>query len=119
MHDGTQLRLISRTASSAQQEHIRAGWSDDTTITDAELSATSPTDTVTLPAGSGNQYMILWRSDADGGDPTEVHISGGGNSRNLFNPAVNRTINGVAGKLLISANQFNTALAGGEPVRLV
>ena len=66
------------------------GWSDDDTITDAELAAgaTSDTNTIIIPDGTGAQHLFIWRADADGGDPTEVHISGAGNSRNSFTEAV-------------------------------
>lgn len=83
-----------------QSEHIRTGWSADQAITDSELSSSSPTNTVKLPTGIGFQYLALWRADADGGDPTEVHLAGGGNSRNVFGAATNYTYNSVAGKLI-------------------
>ena len=103
-----------------QEQHIRAGWSADTSIADAELSATSPTNTVRLGTNaSGLNYLALWRSDADGGNPTEVHISGGGNARNTFGAATDRTIGGVPGKLIVSATRQNADLLGGELVRLV
>ena len=101
-----------------QSEHIRTGWSADQAITDSELSASSPTNTVKLPTGIGFQYLALWRADADGGDPTEVHLAGGGNSRNLFGAATNYTYNSVAGKL-IECDQQNVVLLGGEMARLV
>ena len=102
-----------------QEQHIRAGWSADTTISDTELSATSDTNTVTLGAATGLQYLALWRSDADGGDPTEVHIAGGGNARNTFGAAVDRAFGGVAGKLIVSVARQNASLLSGENVRLV
>ena len=102
-----------------QAQHIRAGWSADTMIADAELSATSATDTVVLGPAVGFNYLALWRSDADGGDPSEVHIAGGGNARNTFGPAVDRTIGGVPGKLIVSVTRQNASLLGGENVRLV
>ena len=112
---------ISATGGSApvQQHHVRAGWSADTSISDGELSASSSNNTVTLPPAAGLHYLAIWRSDADGGDPTEVHLAGGGNSRNLFGPAVNRAFGGVDGKLIVSVAQQNASLLGGENARLV
>lgn len=46
------------------------------------------------------------------------HLAGGGISRNLFGAATNYTYNSVAGKLIVSANQQNAVLLGGEMVRL-
>ena len=70
------------------------GWSDDDTITDDEIAAgaTSDTNTIIIPNGTGAQHLFIWRADADGGDPTEVHISGAGNSRNSFTVAVARSV---------------------------
>ena len=103
-----------------QTEHIRAGWSADQAITNAELTESSDTDTVTLGTDfSGFNYLAFWRSDADGGDPTEVNLVGGGNSRNLFNAAIDRAYNGVAGKLIVSVARQNADLLGGEDARIV
>ena len=97
-----------------------AGWSADTTITDAEITAgaTSTTNSVVLPLSTGSLYMFVWRADADGGDPTEVHIGAAGNSRTLFETAVARAVGSVAGQMLVSVNTFNTGLTGGETVRV-
>ena len=98
-----------------------AGWSADTSISDAEITAgaTSDTNSVVLPTGSGSLYMFIWRADADGGDPSEVHISGVLNSRNLFATATAKIVNSIAGQLIVSVNTFNVALTGGETVRVV
>ena len=98
-----------------------AGWSADTTITDAEITAgaTSTTNSVVLPISTGSLYMFVWRADADGGDPSEVHIGAAGNSRTLFETAVARAVGGVAGQMLVSVNTFNTGLTGGETVRVI
>ena len=100
-------------------EHVRAGWSDDATVSAAELTATSGTNTVTLPTDTGLHYLGIWRSDADGGDPSEVHLAGGGNSRNLFGAATDLTIGSTPGKLIVSAARQNASLLGGETARLV
>ena len=99
-----------------------AGWSDDTTITDAEITAggTSATNSVVLPLSAGSRYMFVWRADADGGNPSELHIgAAGGNSRTLFGAAVARAVGGVAGQMLVSINTFNAGLTGGETVRVI
>ena len=97
------------------------GWSDDTTITDDELAAgaTSDTNSITIPDGTGSQFLFVWRSDADGGDPTEVHISGAGNSRTTFGAATPRTVDGTPGQLIVSASTYLTNFAEGETLRVV
>ena len=74
---------------------------------------------ITLPDATGLNYLALWRADSDGGDPSEVHLSGGGNSRNLFGAAVARSYNGLAGQLIVSVFQQNADLLSGEKARLV
>ena len=114
-----EITISASSSGPAQNQHIRAGWSSDQNIANAELSASSATDTVRLPSASGLNYLAFWRSDADGGDPTEVHLAGGGNSRNLFGSASDHAFGGVAGKLIVSAARQNADLLGGENARLV
>ena len=103
-----------------QTQHIRAGWSADLSILETELSASSETNTVIMPTdATGFNYLAFWRSDADGGDPSEVYLSRGGDSRNLFRDATDRTIDEVPGKLIVSVLRQNATLYGGEPARLV
>ena len=97
---------------------LYVGWSDDTTPNDAEFTANSDTHTVTIPTSTGNRYLIVWRSDLDGGNPAEVHIAGGGNLRNTFGPAAAYTLNGVAGQVIITVLTQNSALLGGEQLRV-
>ena len=93
--------------------------------TDSPSNANTDTDSVVIPdyAGQTVGYLFIWRSDLDGGDPSEVHISGGGNSRNAWGVAETRTVsiggNNVLGKAIISVNTFNVALANGEILRIV
>ena len=117
--DASAIKDLPSGGGPTQTHSLRAGWSGDTSISDLELEASSDSDTVTLPTGAGSQYLALWRADEDGGDPSEVHISGGGNSRNLFGAAVDRTFGATDGKLIVSVNLFDVALTGGEEVRLV
>ena len=97
------------------------GWSANTIILDSELTAgnSSDTDSVVIPNESGGLYLLVWRADADGGDPTEVHIAGGGNSRNIFGPATARTFDGVAGQLIVSVGLQNAGTLSGEILRVV
>ena len=100
----------------ATANHNRyAAWSTDSTVVASDLTAgaSSMTNTLTAPTSTGNQYLGLWRSDADGGDFSEVHISGGGNSRNLFGAASSLAVSGTAGKLIVSVNTFNSTLVSG------
>ena len=97
------------------------GWSADTTVTDGELNAgtTSTTDTLTIPTETGNDYLFIWRSDADGGDPSEVHIAGGLNVRNTLGAATARTLDSVAGQLIVSVVVWNADLNSGLTLRVV
>ena len=86
------------------------GWSADTTITETEVlaGATSDTNTITIPnAGTGGQYLFIWRADADGGDPTEVHIAGRGNSRNTYWTCFARTVDSIPGQLICFGGAAN------------
>ena len=42
------------------------GWSADQVATAAELTATSETDTVTVPTNTQNQYLLVWDADVYG-----------------------------------------------------
>ena len=105
-------------ATPAASHALYAGWSADATPADAEFTANSDTHELNLPIGTGNLYLIIWRSDADGGDPGEVHISGGGNSRNNFGDAADYTLNSVAGKVIVSITTQNADLLSGESLRV-
>ena len=119
MRRGDVIAYVNSRVTPVLEEHIRAGWSSDTSISDAELSAISNnSDTVTLPTASGLNYLALWRADQDGGDPEVVNLAGGGNSRNLFSAAVARTISGTAGQLIVSVARQNADLLSGESARL-
>lgn len=105
-------------------QNIVAGWSTDTTVTIGELNVGAApvlplTDTVVIPNASGNQYLFVWRADADGGDPTEVHVAGGGNQRNVFGVAIPFTYQSVAGQLIISITTQNASLLSAETLRTV
>ena len=107
--------------SSPTTHNLYAGWSADTSIEDSEILAggVSDTNTAVLPTATGSFYMFIWRSNADGGDPVEVHVAGSGDSRTSFGSATARTLDGVDGVLIVSVNTFNAALAGGTTVRVV
>ena len=98
-----------------------AGWSADTTVTATEVlaGASSDTDTVTLPNATGSQYLWVWRADDDGGDPTEVHIAGGGNQRNLFGTATALTVDSVPGQLIVTVTTANADFLSAENLRIV
>ena len=106
-------------SSGATERHVLSGWSADQAISRAELTESSASNTITMGDANGLNYLVFWRADADGGDPTEVHLAGGGNARNLFGDAVDRAIDGVAGKLIVSVARQNADLLSGELARLV
>ena len=97
------------------------GWSPDAPIDEAEILAAteSETNSASIPAAAGNMYFFVWRSDADGGDPTEVHLSGGLNVRNTLGAAVAIEVAGTAGQLIVSVTTWNATLLSGENVRIV
>ena len=104
-----------------QTHNLYAGWSADATVTESEVlaAAMSDTDSVTLPTDTGQQYLFVWRSDTDGGDPSEVHIAGGGNLRNTFGSAAALTVSSVAGQRIVTVSTQNAGLLGGETLRVV
>ena len=58
---------------------------------------------------------MVWRSDADGGDPTSVTITPSShNQRNIFGAASPFTIGGVAGQVIITVATQNADLYSGE-----
>ena len=116
------LRYFNQHAGTPVTAHdLFTGWSPDTTVTESEVlaGASSSTDTVTIPNATGGQYHWIWRADADGGDPTEVHVAGGGNGRNGYGVAMALTVDGDAGQLIVSVIQQNADFLSGETLRVV
>ena len=100
----------------AQMHDLICGWSADAAISDAELSAgaMSTTNTVTIPLATGTMYLFIWRADADGGDPTNVQISGGLNVRNTLTAAVARIVDSVPGQLMVGVQAWNAGIISSE-----
>ena len=98
------------------EDNIYVGWSSDTTISAADVlaGASSGTNTATIPTATGNQYLFVWRSDTDGGDPDEVYVGGGGNVRNSFGSTTALTVSSIAGQLIVSVTTQNATLLSGE-----
>ena len=105
----------------ATNHPLYVGWSPDAVVTETEVLAGAETDTDSLriPTATGGLYLWVWRSDVDGGDPTEVHITGGGDQRNIFVQAVALTVSSVDGQLIVSVQAQNAGLLGGEVIRIV
>ena len=105
----------------APMHDLICGWSADAAISDAELSAgaMSSTNTVTIPLATGTMYLFIWRADADGGDPLTVTISGGLNVRNTLIAAVARTVDSIAGQLLVSVQAWNAGIISSETLMCV
>ena len=103
-----------------QTHDLWVGWSTDNTVTETEVLAgvSSDTATATLPTGTGNQFLWVWRSNLDGGDPSEVYIAGGLNVRNTLGAAGALSVSGVAGQIIVSVTSQNVGLLGGENVRV-
>ena len=94
------------------------GWSADQNPIDSEFLVSSDTHTVIVPTATGFLYAIIWRSDADGGDPNEVHFAGGNNIRNTFGVPTAYELDGVAGQVIVSVNTQNADVWSGEEVRV-
>ena len=120
-HSGTLADDWLNLTATAVADDLYAGWSSDTAVLAAEvlLGVGANADTLTLPTDTGSQYLWVWRSDTDGGDPAEVHIAGAGNSRNTFGPAAALTVDSTAGQLIVSVQTLNAGLLGGESLRVV
>ena len=86
---------------------LYVGWSGGVTPVAADFTANSDTHTVIIPDATGSQYLVIWRSDLDGGDPTSVTINGGRNVRNTFGAATAFELNGVAGQVIVSVTTQN------------
>lgn len=102
---------------SAPMHNLWVGWSPDTDFTDDELGTGDDDHSLPIPAagsGGGNQYLGIWRSDADGGDPTDIRIAGSQNLRNTFTAAVARAREGTPGQFIRSVTTQNTALLAGD-----
>ena len=68
---------------------LYVGWSVDDVPDAVEFTANSDTHSLTIPTATGSQYILIWRSDTDGGDPDSVVISPNNqNQRNIFGTAI-------------------------------
>ena len=98
---------------------LRAGWSADASPSAGELTASSTGDTVTIPDGAGSLHLLLWRSDAAGGDPSDIRIAGSPNWRNLFGSAIPLAdTDGIGGEALVTLGTQKAALLSGETARV-
>ena len=99
---------------------LYVGWSADTipAADGSEFTANSDTHTVIIPDATGNQYIIIWRSDVDGGNPTSVRVNGGLNIRNTFGAASAFTLNGVDGQVIVSVTTQNADLLSQETLEV-
>ena len=118
---GVATITIAGGATPTTMHNLYVGWSSDTAVDATEVlsGAFSDTNSATIPTDTGTLYLWVWRSDSDGGDPTEVHIAGGGNSRNTFGVASALTVDSVAGQLIITVGTLNADVNSGETLRVV
>ena len=99
---------------------LRIGWSADAVADASELTAAFPDQTGTIPDGTGALHLVVWRADAAGGDPAEVHIATGGNARNIFGPAAPLAdANGTPGQVIVSVTTQKAGLYSGETLHVV
>ena len=87
---------------------VAVGWSQDINPTADELTVTSITNTVIVPVQDPNDlvggggYMLIWRSDAAGGDPTGISFDGAFDMRGGWGAAADLSIDNVPGKVIVS-----------------
>ena len=100
---------------------LRAGWSTAATF-DAATTTFGPAsggNFVTVPDDTGDKYLVLWRSDAAGGDPISLHFGGSAlESRATFGSAFDLTLGGVDGKGIISIDPLKAAITSGTVVEI-
>ena len=99
---------------------IRAGWSVDAVADAAELTASSVSNMLTIPDDSGALHLAVWRSDAAGGDPSEVHVAAARGWRGLFGAAVSlEDMNGVPGEVIVTVDAQDADLLSGETLQVI
>ena len=94
----------------ATEQTIRYGYSVDAVIDIADFTETATGTEITLENAPESGHLLLWRSDADGGDFTLVDIARAGNQRAAFSAAEDLTLDGIPGKAIIS-NRGDLSLA--------
>lgn len=98
---------------------VRAGWSTDRTPEAVELTAESTSSVITIPSGTGALFLVLWRPDAAGGDPTNVFFVHGANLRNEFGEAEELIFpddDGVTGQAIVTVFDRNADLLSNTPI---
>ena len=104
---------------------IWAWWQDGTEIAAPPVADRSGwprgarSGTATIPTAEGNLNMVVWRADRAGGDFTEIHWSGGGNSRNIYGAAQALTVDGVAGRAVVTVTKQKAGFLSGESIRVL
>ena len=84
------------------EQVIRYGYSDDDSIDVADFTQTATGTSFALVNPPESAHMVMWRSNADGGDFTLFDLGGTGNQRGAFSAAMDLTLDGIAGKAMIS-----------------
>ena len=103
---------------------VRVGWSQDIIPTADELTASSTTNTVAIPVqdpnnlDGGGGYMVIWRSDAAGGDPTGLSFNGAFNMRGGWGAAADLPIDNVPGKVIVSDYDLYSRVYAGQSVEV-
>ena len=99
---------------------IRAGWSVDAMADVGELTASSENTMLTIPDAAGGLHLVVWRSDAAGGDPSEIRVAAARSWRNLFGNAVPLAdADGVDGQVIVTVDAQNAGLLSGETLQVL
>ena len=80
---------------------VAIGWSADTTVDVAELTAESLTDSVIVPTNTLNQYFLIWTADAVG-TLQAIHYGSSPNNLGVYSAPVALERNGIDGTVRVS-----------------
>ena len=110
----TQSRLVQHEVAPMRTDNLRAGWAASADVSGAIYGPPVDGIHVTVPDATGEMWLVVWRSDAAGGDPAGVAYGVGGfPARVTFGAAVDQLIDGVPGKAIITTSPLNAGLTSG------
>ena len=112
------LEFTAQEAQTGSGVRIAVGWSADQVATAAELTATSETDTVTVPTNTGNQYLLVWDADVYGDLNGIYYGQSPNNSISAYEDPVALELDGVAGMVRVSSSILVGSVIGGRDLRV-
>ena len=112
------LEFTAQEAQTGSGVRIAVGWSADQVATAAELTATSETDTVTVPTNTQNQYLLVWDADVYGDLNGIYYGQSPNNSISAYEDPVALEKDGVAGMVRVSSSILVGSVIGGRDLRV-